>query len=87
MIDQPKPSPEEQAKMKAFMDKELSKEIQMTFTKGELTVIFNVMTNVSAKYGDFLAITPIVKKIEAVVAVASSMPKEDEPIIGAEKVN
>ena len=57
---------EQQAQQEAF-EKAMSVEHTITFTKKELTVIFNILTGVQAKYGDFLAIMPIVHKIEPIV--------------------
>lgn len=50
------------------------KVIPMQFTKGELIIIFNVLTRVDMRYGDALQIIPLVQKIEPYVAVASNIP-------------
>lgn len=76
-----KMTPEEEAKARALFDAEMNKEFSLVFTKKELTVIFNILTSVNAKYGDFLAIKPIVDKVEPIVAVASNIPPKDDPIL------
>lgn len=58
----------------AAWERSMQEEHRMMFTKAELIVIFNVLTNVQAKYGDFMAIYPIVQKIQPIVAVDSNIP-------------
>lgn len=54
----------------------------MIFTKGELLAIFNILTNVSLKYGEYKIVGPIIEKITPIVAVDSNIPKEPA-IVGA----
>lgn len=84
----PKPSPEQQ---KAF-DEAMNAEHTLTFKKKELIVIFNILTKIDMKYGDSLIISPIVQKLEPIVAVDTNITKQAEEaeaaaglILGAKK--
>lgn len=75
-----KPDPKQQV---AF-EKAMEQEHTLTFKKKELVAIFNILTNVQAKYGDFIVIAPIVEKLHPIVAVDSNIPT-DEPIISGKR--
>ena len=64
----------EQLKRKMQFEESLKEEHQVTFTKKELLIIFNLMTRMDFKYGDFVNIQPIVAKIEPIVAVETNIP-------------
>jgi len=74
-----KTTPQEEAKARAAFEAELEKDHPMVFKKKELIAIFNILTQLQFKYGDWVVLEPIVKKIEPIVAVASNIPPQDEP--------
>lgn len=82
----------DQIKRKMAFEASLNEEHQMTFTKKELLIIFNLMTRMDFKYGDFMNIKPIVDKIEPIVAVETNVPTNhvevgSQVITGAKKLN
>lgn len=77
---QPKQPSKEELEL---MEKELNKELTLTFKKKELLVIFNILTRAQFQYGDWLAVKPIVDKIEPIVTVASNI--SESPILGTKR--
>lgn len=69
------PTPEQLAALKKAMEEEH----RMVFTRAELIVIFNVFTNVTVKYGDFVQMKSIIDKIGPIVAVDSNIPGSNQP--------
>lgn len=61
---------------KDLLEKELDKEHAVLFKKRELILIFNMLVTAPMKFGDFVVVEPIIKKIEPVVAVASNIPEK-----------
>ncbi len=79
-------TPEEQAAFEAS----LKEEHNMVFTKGELLIIFNILTRISLPYSELKVaplISGLVDKINAVVAVDSNIPKKDDIISSGKKAN
>lgn len=80
---------EAQRKQQEAFEKELDTEHTLKLKKRELIVIFNLLTTVNLKYGDFRVIDPIVKTIEPIVAVASNIPPQQQPqenpLVGVKK--
>jgi hypothetical protein len=68
---------EKKIKEKKILEEELEKEHAVIFKKRELILIFNLLTTLSMKYGDFIVVNPIIKKLEPIVAVASNIPQKD----------
>ena len=50
-------------------------------SKAHLIMIFNLITSISMKYGDFINLLPVIKILEPIVAVESSKEPEDKIII------
>ena len=61
-------------------EKMLEEQHSMVFKKKELILIFNVLTRLDCKYSDFLAIAPIIEKLQPIVAVDTNIPQEQPAV-------
>lgn len=73
-------------KAQAAFEATLEEEHTLVFKKKELLAIFNILTNVQLKYGDFAVVDPIIKKVMPIVTVDSNIPTApDNSIVGIKK--
>ena len=78
-----KVTPEEEKQQRIALQLKLAEEHQLTLTKGELLVIFNLVTRITLGYGDTVNpdsdfnrfIKPLIKKIEPIIVVDSNIEK------------